>query len=81
MSQIISCGEKESVIKQVFISFLFIGRNRIKVINYSMSEGEEMNILVHNGKCQFVDNLYAWAKSFHNGRKFFANIALGATRF
>ena len=46
-----------------------------------MSEGTEMNIFVDNGKSQFVDNLFAWAKSFHNGRKFYVNIARVAIRF
>ena len=46
-----------------------------------MSEGTEMNIIDENGKSQFVDNLFAWAKSFHNGRKFCVNIARVAIRY
>lgn len=41
-----------------------------------MSQGDEMNILVtEDGKCHFKDNLFQWAKMFHQGRKFSTNIA------
>lgn len=32
-----------------------------------MSQGKEMNILIaEDGKCQFLDNMFTWGKSFHN---------------
>lgn len=40
-----------------------------------------MNVLVWNGTCHFVDNLFGWAKSFHDGRKFYSNIAWDAKKF
>lgn len=70
-------GQRKWLLNKFYIQFLFICKNRFKVINYSMSEGEEMDVKLHRGKFQFVDNLFQWAKSFHKGRKFHANIAWG----
>ena len=54
--------------------------NHLKVINYSSSEGDELNIKIENGTVHFLDNLYEWGKRFHNGERFSCNIA-GTRKF
>ena len=50
------------------------------MVSYSCSEGEEMNVVIENGKCQFQDNLHEWGKNFHDGKRYFCNIA-GTRKF
>ena len=50
-------------------------KNHEKVINYSASKGEEMDITIVDGKCHFRENLYDWARAFHEGWKVSCNVA------
>lgn len=59
----------------LYIFFIDLFTNRLKVISYAPSQGYEMNVMIKDGKCQFLDNLYTWARRFHNGRSYSCNIA------